>query len=65
VLTDFKAEDMNYTIVINGALWGGALLYYLLYARKFYKGPQATVGQSSSTPSETDLGGMDGEKGTN
>jgi hypothetical protein len=56
---------MNYTIVINGALWGGALLYYLLYARKFYKGPQATVGQSSSTPSETDLGGMDGEKGTN
>ncbi|GFF49782.1 putative GABA permease [Aspergillus lentulus] len=58
-------EDMNYTVVINGALWGGALLYYLLYARKFYKGPQATVGQSSSTPSEANLEGLDGEKGVN
>ncbi|KAI9368769.1 amino acid/polyamine transporter I [Aspergillus egyptiacus] len=45
------AEDMNYTVVINGALWGGALLYYLLYARKIYKGPQATVQSSSPSPS--------------
>lgn len=34
---------MNYTIVINGALWGGALLYYALHARKTFKGPQTTV----------------------
>ena len=51
---------MNYTVVINGALWGGALLYYLLYARKTYKGPLTTVGPSSSeasaTPSETNIG---------
>lgn len=42
---------MNYTVVINGALWGGALLYYMLYARKTYKGPQTTVHGSSSPSS--------------
>lgn len=41
----FAAQDMNYTIVINGSLWGGALLYYALYARKTFKGPQTTVAQ--------------------
>ncbi|PYI22191.1 putative GABA permease [Aspergillus japonicus CBS 114.51] len=46
--------NMNYTIVINGALWLGALLYYAVYARKVYKGPQTTVGESTS-PSETRL----------
>ncbi|KAL6229701.1 hypothetical protein BDW75DRAFT_224582 [Aspergillus navahoensis] len=53
---DPSPDDMNYTVVINGALWGGALLYYVLYARKTYKGPQTTVHDSSSpssTPSET------------
>ncbi|KAL3488913.1 amino acid transporter [Aspergillus germanicus] len=57
-------EDMNYTVVINGALWGGALLYYVLYARKTYKGPQTTVQStsSSSTPSETNLGAGRSEK---
>ncbi|KAL4909464.1 hypothetical protein BDW74DRAFT_187572 [Aspergillus multicolor] len=55
-------DDMNYTVVINGALWGGALLYYLLYARKTYKGPQMTVNASSppsSAPSETNFEGKD------
>ncbi|GAB1200603.1 hypothetical protein APSETT444_009977 [Aspergillus pseudonomiae] len=56
-LTLGLAQDMNYTVVINGALWGGALLYYGLYARKTYKGPQTTVG-SSSGPSEANLGGL-------
>ncbi|KAJ5183090.1 hypothetical protein N7492_000706 [Penicillium capsulatum] len=36
-------QDMNYTVVINGSLWGGALLYYALHARKTFKGPQTTV----------------------
>ncbi|KAE8137211.1 amino acid permease-domain-containing protein [Aspergillus pseudotamarii] len=49
--------DMNHTVVINGALRGGALLYYGLYARKVYKGPQTTVGSSSSV-SEANLGGL-------
>ena len=39
----YIAQDMNYTVVINGSLWGGALLYYALYARKTFKGPQTTV----------------------
>ncbi|KAE8343673.1 hypothetical protein BDV24DRAFT_149587 [Aspergillus arachidicola] len=52
---DPTPQDMNYTVVINGALWGGALLYYGLYARKIYKGPETTVG-SSPSPSEANLG---------
>ncbi|KAL5342974.1 amino acid permease-domain-containing protein [Aspergillus crustosus] len=57
-------EDMNYTVVINGALWGGALIYYLLHARKTYKGPQATVHSpsSSNTPSDTNSERMGSEK---
>ncbi|KAE8412585.1 amino acid/polyamine transporter I [Aspergillus pseudocaelatus] len=54
---DPTSQDMNYTVVINGALWGGALLYYGLYARKVYKGPQTTVGSSSSV-SEANIGGL-------
>ena len=42
-LINFIASDMNYTVVINGALWLGAILYYVLHARKTYKGPQTTV----------------------
>ncbi|KAL4865450.1 hypothetical protein BDV12DRAFT_211039 [Aspergillus spectabilis] len=61
-----SSADMNYTVVINGALWGGALLYYLLYAHKTYKGPQATVHSSSSsaTAYETNIDtvGMGSEK---
>lgn len=34
---------MNYTVVINGALWLGALLYYFIHAGKTFKGPQTTV----------------------
>lgn len=54
---------MNYTIVINGALWGGALLYYALYARKYFHGPKTTLGMESpssaisTTPSQTNLEG--------
>lgn len=44
LLTVSIAQNMNYTVVINGTLWGGALLYYLLHARKTFKGPQTTVG---------------------
>jgi amino acid transporter len=37
------AETMNYTCVINSAVWGGAVLYYALDARKWFKGPVVTV----------------------
>ncbi|KAK2779893.1 GABA-specific high-affinity permease [Emmonsiellopsis sp. PD_33] len=35
-------EEMNYTIVVNGTLWGGALLYYFLFAKKWFNGPKTT-----------------------
>ncbi|THC95530.1 hypothetical protein EYZ11_005002 [Aspergillus tanneri] len=57
------AQDMNYTVVINGALWGGALLYYALYARKVYRGPQTTVKTSSSPlPPEMSTAGVEENK---
>ncbi|KAK8118024.1 uncharacterized protein PG998_006305 [Apiospora kogelbergensis] len=31
--------DMNYCVVVNAAVWGGATLYYFLDARKWFKGP--------------------------
>jgi hypothetical protein len=34
---------MNYTVVINGALWLGALFYYAVHARKTFNGPQTTI----------------------
>ncbi|KAL9116027.1 MAG: hypothetical protein Q9227_000395 [Pyrenula ochraceoflavens] len=38
-----SSSDMNYTVVINSAVWGGALLYYFIDARKWFKGPKITV----------------------
>lgn len=37
------AADMNYTIVINGAIWLGALGYYFIDARKWFTGPKITL----------------------
>jgi hypothetical protein len=37
------SESMNYTCVINSAVWGGALLYYAVDARKWFRGPQITI----------------------
>lgn len=34
---------MNYTVVINCSVWGGALLYYFVDARKWFKGPKITL----------------------
>lgn len=48
------AQDMNYTIVINGSLWLGAMVYYVVYARKVYRGPQMTVGGGGSGESSGD-----------
>jgi amino acid transporter len=40
---DPTAETMNYTCVINSAVWGGALAYYAFDARKWFKGPVVTI----------------------
>ncbi|KAF3927387.1 hypothetical protein ABW21_db0205097 [Orbilia brochopaga] len=37
------AKTMNYTIVINVAVWGGALAYYYIDARKWFTGPKITI----------------------
>lgn len=34
---------MNYTVLINCAVWGGALLYYYIDARKWFTGPVLTL----------------------
>jgi hypothetical protein len=34
---------MNYTVVINMAVWGGAMLYYFIDARKWFTGPKITI----------------------
>ena len=34
---------MNYTVVINCAVWGGALAYYFIDARKWFTGPKITL----------------------
>lgn len=36
-------DTMNYTIVINVAVWGGSLAYYFIDARKWFTGPKITV----------------------
>jgi hypothetical protein len=36
-------QDMNYTVVVNMAVWGGATIYYFVSARKWFTGPKTTV----------------------
>lgn len=50
-LTGYLAQDMNYTIVINGFVWIAAMTYYALFARRWYTGPKMTI---DAPPSATD-----------
>ena len=43
---------MNYTVVINSAVWGGALAYYFIDARKWFTGPKITVDTSDLTEAQ-------------
>lgn len=36
-------QTMNYTVVVNSAVWGGSLLYYYIDARKWFTGPKMTI----------------------
>ena len=40
---------MNYTVVINCAVWGGALAYYYIDARKWFTGPKITIDANELT----------------
>ncbi len=42
---DPTPQTMNYTIVINMAVWGGATIYYFVDARKWFTGPKSTLGE--------------------
>jgi hypothetical protein len=42
-------QSMNYTVVINCAVWGGALTYYFVDARKWFTGPKITVDTEGMT----------------
>ncbi|KAJ5701149.1 hypothetical protein N7488_008697 [Penicillium malachiteum] len=48
--------DMNYTVVINGFVWIGCMVYYFLFARHWFTGPKMTVqeGESGSDNSMPD-----------
>jgi len=40
---DLTPEVMNYTVVINMALWGGCTIYYFVDAHKWFQGPRTTI----------------------
>lgn len=40
---DPSPADMNYTVVINCAIWGGATIYYFVDARRWFRGPRTTL----------------------
>lgn len=48
----YPASTMNYTVVINSAVWGGALAYYYIDARKWFTGPKITVNASDLTEAQ-------------
>lgn len=64
------AQDMNYTVVINSAVWGGALAYYYIDARKWFRGPKITVDLDELTEEQEevlreeglDIEGLDGQR---
>lgn len=36
-------ENMNYTVVINGAVWAGSLCYYFFWAHRWFQGPKSNL----------------------
>jgi len=45
---------MNYTVVINCAIWFGALAYYYIYARKWFTGPKITIDTDGLTEEQAE-----------
>ncbi|KAI4176659.1 MAG: hypothetical protein LQ343_000950 [Gyalolechia ehrenbergii] len=46
---DPTPQTMNYTVVINFAVWAGALIYYYVDARYWFKGPVITIADEEMT----------------
>lgn len=58
---DPTPESMNYTVVVNMSVWGGASVYYFVAARKWFTGPKSTVGEIEGVIGHTLTGqGRDG-----
>jgi len=57
---DPTASTMNYTVVINGAVWGGALAYYFIDARKWFTGPKITIDAGDLTEAQQQAIAEDG-----
>lgn len=51
---------MNYTVVINSAVWFGALAYYYLDARKWFTGPKITIDADDLTAAQQQAIAQDG-----
>lgn len=50
-------DSMNYCVVVNVAVWGGASLYYFLDARKWFTGPgEALLGEVMEEEAEEETG---------
>ncbi len=49
---DPSPESMNYTVVINTAVWGGCTLYYFVSARRWFTGPKTTLGEIETLTGE-------------
>ncbi|KAF2119924.1 gaba permease [Lophiotrema nucula] len=55
-------ETMNYTVVINSAVWGGSLLYYFIDARKWFTGPKVTLDAEELTDEQQQAIREDGQQ---
>ncbi|KAF1998360.1 amino acid transporter [Amniculicola lignicola CBS 123094] len=47
-------QTMNYTVVINCAVWGGSLLYFFLDGRKRFTGPKITLSEENLTEEQVE-----------
>lgn len=67
---DPTPQSMNYTVVINSAVWFGALIYYFIDARKWFTGPKITIASEDLTEEQQvaireeglEVKGTDGEE---
>ncbi|KAL9104928.1 MAG: hypothetical protein Q9163_000173 [Psora crenata] len=50
----WPADVMNYTAVVNSAVWFGALAYYFISARKWFTGPTTTLDTLDLTEQQQD-----------
>ncbi len=58
---DPTPQSMNYTVVINMAVWGGALAYYFIDARHWFTGPKITIEVEAAVGTEKpDIEGITG-----